>query len=187
MSCSIGSSPGTAALERGQERILKIVDETGFENSNKFANFTMYNSKTEHEILEEFTKKRLKELQEQISLKEITDEKLLLKKTQTDTLIVHFYNPNYKRCKEMNSALEEMVVKFPSIQFLCAEATSFSFLADRLEIKQLPYLATFTGGYFTGGIIGFQDIGEDVLDKSLLEKFIRQFSTLEKKADEIHQ
>lgn len=147
----------------------------------------MYNSRTEDDILEEFTQKRLKELQEQISLKEITDEKLLIKKTQSDKLIVHFYDPKYTRCKEMNSVLEKVAPKYPGIQFLCAQAVLFPFLTERLEIAQLPYLATFTGGYFTGGIIGFQDIGEEALDKNLLEQFIRQFSTIEKKEGKTNQ
>ncbi|KAI5191080.1 hypothetical protein NEMIN01_1349 [Nematocida minor] len=143
--------------------------------------------KSDHDILEEFTQKRLKELQQQIALREITDETLLCKKTKTDTLIVHFYDKSFKRCKEMNAVLEEIAPKYPAIQFLCAEAEKFPFLTERLEIEQLPYLATFSEGYFMGGIIGFQDIGEENLDKSLLEQYIKQSSLLDKKVQKSNQ
>lgn len=136
--------------------------------------------RTEEEILEEFTQKRIKELQGSATLKEITEEALLCRKTKTETLIVHFYNKDFKRCKEMNRVLEEIAPKYPSIQFLCAEAEKFPFITQKLEIQELPYLATFTEGYFTGGIIGFQDIGEEKLDVKLLEGYIRQSSLLQK-------
>ncbi|KAH9385202.1 uncharacterized protein NEMAJ01_0098 [Nematocida major] len=144
-------------------------------------------NKTDGDILEEFRQRRLKELQQQITLKEITDETLLCKKTKSETLIVHFYNKNFQRCKEMNRVLEEIAPKYPAVQFLCAEADKFPFITERLEIKQLPYLATFMQGYFTGGIIGFQDIGEEHLDKGLLEQYIVQSGLLDKKASESDQ
>ncbi|OAG28834.1 hypothetical protein NEDG_00973 [Nematocida displodere] len=131
-------------------------------------------------ILEEFAAKRMAELQKLRTLREIEDETLLLKKTKTDTMIVHFYQKAFKRCKEMNKALEEIAPKFPKIDFLLADAAMFPFITEKLEITELPYLATFTKGFFIGGIIGFQDIGETAVDLALLEQYIKQSDLSEK-------
>ncbi|KAI5180138.1 hypothetical protein NEOKW01_0467 [Nematocida sp. AWRm80] len=141
----------------------------------------------DRDILEEFTKKRLAELRKQTTLKEITDEMLLLRKTQKDTLLVHFYHKDFIRCKEMNKALEELAMKYPTITFLCAEAIQFPFITEKLEIKELPYLASFSKGFFIGGIIGFQDIGETSLDIQLLEQYIVQSDLLDKSTSQTHQ
>ncbi|KAI5187879.1 hypothetical protein NEHOM01_2423 [Nematocida homosporus] len=135
---------------------------------------------TELDILNEYTHKRLAELQKSCTLKEITDERLLLKKSKTDTLLVHFYDKRFPRCKEMTEALEILAPKYPSIEFIIAEATKFPFITEKLEVQELPYLASFTKGFFIGGIVGFQDIGEERLDLKLLDQYIQQSDLLEK-------
>jgi len=130
-------------------------------------------------VLEEYRKKRLQELQSQISVKEIESEPLLVKKSQKETLCVHFYNKDFEKCREMNAALDLIAKKYPSVEFLRAEAHKFPFVTEKLEIRELPYLASFSKGFFIGGIIGLQDIGETSLDVNLLEQYIRQSDLLE--------
>ncbi|KAI5190882.1 hypothetical protein NECID01_1177 [Nematocida sp. AWRm77] len=134
----------------------------------------------EQDILEEFTRRRIKELACTGVLKEIDNEELLIEKAKKDTLVVHFYNGAFPRCVEMNKALEQLAPKFPQVEFLSASAGKFPKVTGVLEIEQLPYLASFTQGLFLGGIIGFQDIGEEKLDVGLLEQYIRQSKLLEK-------
>ncbi|KAI5167935.1 hypothetical protein NEIG_02501 [Nematocida sp. ERTm5] len=141
----------------------------------------------DRDILAEFQEKRMKELKKQMGLKEITDESLLCKKSKSERMLVHFYDKRFRRCQEMNAVLEEIAPNYPKIQFLCAEAVKFPFMTEKLEIEQLPYLATFSDGYFTGGIIGFQDIGEEQLDRSLLEQYILQSSLCDKSPAETVQ
>lgn len=136
----------------------------------------------ERDILEEFTKKRIQELQSIGVLKEIENEALLLKKTQSETLLVHFYDRSFGRCQEMNRALEKLAGRFPAIEFLSAPARLFPVITSKLEIEELPYLAAFAKGFFIGGVIGFQDIGDTQLDLGLLEQYIKQSDLLEKPA-----
>ncbi|KAI5173200.1 hypothetical protein NEFER03_2160 [Nematocida sp. LUAm3] len=133
----------------------------------------------DEEIFNTYARKRMQELQKNLSLREITDEALLIKKTKESTLLVHFYDPNFPRCKEMTRALEELAPKYPSIEFLNARAINFPFITEKLEVTQLPYLASFTKSFFIGGIIGFQDIGEDSLDVNLLKAYIDHSDLLE--------
>lgn len=137
--------------------------------------------KAESDILNEYKQRRIEEIRKaQSTLKEIKDETLLLKKTKKDTLLVHFYDKRFPRCVELTKALEYLAPKFPSIEFLNAEAILFPFVTDKLQIIQLPYLASFTKGFFIGGIIGFQDIGDDHLNIDLLEQYILQSDLSEK-------
>ncbi|EHY64869.1 hypothetical protein NEAUS04_1015 [Nematocida ausubeli] len=130
-------------------------------------------------LIKKYVTERRKELlQTHHILREITDEALLCKKVKKDKIVMHFYDKKFKRCQEMNKALESLAPQYSKIEFLCGEAEKFPYITNMLEITHLPYLATFSDGYFTGGIIGYQDIGDDQLDLKLLEGFLQNHSAI---------
>lgn len=140
--------------------------------------------RTDEDVLAEYTRRRLAELEMEKArapepsrtekgVAEIEDEALLLRKTKRERLVVHFYDRKFRKCAEMTRGLEELAPRFPHVQFVLAQAKDFPFITEKLEISQLPYLATFSNGYFIGGVIGFQDMGDTCLDIGKLQAFLQ--------------
>jgi len=125
------------------------------------------------DFIEQYTKRRYEELlRRSPAVKKIDDERLFIEKSERDTMAVHFSSSGFRRCKEMNRALDELCHKFPEVEFYIAEAADFPYVAEKMEIGVLPYLAFFSKGYFIDGVVGFEEIGEERVDLSLLEKRI---------------
>jgi len=127
----------------------------------------------EPDFVEEYTKRRYKELLKQSAcVRKIEDERVFVAKSEKDTMVVHFSNRDFKRCKEMARALDEVCHKFPGVEFCVVEAADFPFVTEKMAIGALPYLAVFSKGYFIDAIVGFEGIGEEKIDPVLLEKSI---------------
>lgn len=125
-------------------------------------------------VFAEYTHRRMGEiLRAGISVRKVESEKALVEKTKRDTMVVHFCNFGFGRCKEMNKVLDSVCHKFPGIEFVVVDAEKFPFICEKLEIRALPYLAFFARGFFVDGLVGFEGVGDDKLDAALLEEHIR--------------
>jgi Thioredoxin len=128
---------------------------------------------TDSDFIEEYTKRRYKELlQRSPAVRKLDNEQLFIEKSERDTMAVHFSCSEFRRCKEMNGALDKLCHRFPEVEFYIVEAADFPYVAEKMEIGVLPYLAFFSKGYFIDGVVGFEEIGEERIDLSLLEKRI---------------
>ncbi|EPR79653.1 Thioredoxin [Spraguea lophii 42_110] len=98
---------------------------------------------------------------------EITDERFLIKKIFKDRVILHVYKNEFTTCKRVNTILDKLVGLYPQIQFYKIEAEKAPIISEKLEIKTLPYLGLFAGGYYIDSIVGLDKVGG--MDFNLME------------------
>merc|ERR1711872_43239 len=137
----------------------------------------MYNSSSsEDNVLTSYQKRRYKELMDKItpSITEILNEEELITKTQQEKMIVHFYNDGFKFCKEIDSALKQVVKDYPFIKFYRIKAELCPLVCEKLHIQVLPFLAFFKGGYFVGQHIGLEKVGDNICDIGMLKDVINK-------------
>jgi thioredoxin-like negative regulator of GroEL len=128
--------------------------------------------KLDNEVFMRYRQKRLQELTSTVA--EIASEKELMEKTQGLTMIVHFYKPEFRRCKVMDRALGVVSRDMPSILFYRVNVEICPFVTEKLRITVLPFLGFFKEGYFVDQLVGFEDVGDDSVDPALLKNRIRE-------------
>ncbi|KAK9898050.1 thioredoxin-like protein [Cystobasidium minutum MCA 4210] len=91
--------------------------------------------------------------------------------------IIHFYHPDFRRCKVMDSHLEKLASKYHKTRFIKVDVVNVPFLVVKLEIKVLPCVITFVDGITRDKIVGFETIGSgdsDNFTTSQLEERLAQ-------------
>ncbi|CAD24942.1 similarity to the THIOREDOXIN family [Encephalitozoon cuniculi GB-M1] len=122
---------------------------------------------------EAFMRYRERRIQELCGkVEEVVSEKELIEKTKSLRMIVHFYKPEFKRCKTMDKGLEEVKDCFPGIRFYRVNAEICPVVARKLEIRVLPFLGFFKDGYFVDQVVGFEKLGGDSVEPEVLKKRI---------------
>ncbi|RVD91977.1 thioredoxin [Tubulinosema ratisbonensis] len=128
---------------------------------------------SDDEIFAKYRKRRINDFKKQKEVKELKTEEELMKKSMSDTMIVHFYKEEFLRCKIMNEALERVCHKFRDIDFYKAKAENCLVITEKLNIQALPFLGFFHKGFFVDYIVGFEKIGENELKEEELISFIK--------------
>ncbi|KAK1347695.1 phosducin-like protein [Hamiltosporidium tvaerminnensis] len=118
-----------------------------------------------------YKNQRLQQL-EKNRIPTLQSEQDLINLTKEETMIVHFFDPKFKRCDQMDKALNLVYLKFPCIQFYRIQASLASFVTKRLQIVALPTLAFFKDGYFVDSVVGFENVGNEKLDLEELNAYI---------------
>ncbi|WUR03848.1 thioredoxin [Vairimorpha necatrix] len=125
----------------------------------------------EDEIYEKYKSQRIKELLKEIP--EIVTENELIKLTQHETMIVHFYDDTFETCKIMNKELNKIYKDFENISFYKIKADICPIVTNKLEIKILPFLGFFKNGFFVDQIVGFEGMGDERFNPEKLRNKIR--------------
>lgn len=128
---------------------------------------------SDEEIFVKYRSRRINDFKKYKEVTEIKSEEELMKKTLSDTMIVHFYKDEFIRCKIMNEALERICDKFIDIDFYKIKADNCLYVTNKLDIQALPFLGFFHRGFFVDYVIGFEKIGETVLNEESLINFIK--------------
>lgn len=123
---------------------------------------------TEEEIFTRYKHQRQKEL---LTLIPTLTEQELIKKTKTETMIVHFYLEKFTTCKIMNKELEKIVLDFPTINFYKIDAQNCPVVCDKLGVKILPFLGFFKDGFFVDQVVGFEGC-ENGFKSGCVKKFV---------------
>ncbi|PLW31252.1 hypothetical protein PCASD_18068 [Puccinia coronata f. sp. avenae] len=90
---------------------------------------------------------------------EIKEEKKLINITaKAKTAVVHFFHPDFERCKTMDRRLEQLSSKYFSSRFLRVDVANVPWLVDKLQIKVLPCVVGFLDGVSKERIVGFEGI-----------------------------
>lgn len=90
---------------------------------------------------------------------EIKEEKKLINITaKAKTAVVHFFHPDFERCKTMDRRLEQLSSKYFSTRFLRVDVANVPWLVDKLQIKVLPCVVAFLDGVSKERIVGFEGI-----------------------------
>lgn len=129
---------------------------------------------SDDEVFIKYKAKRISELREESDgLIELTSEAELVRKSKTDTMIVHFYKPEFRKCQIMNHNLEKVSRTLSGIGFYKIRADLCYLVTERLSITSLPFLAFFKDGYFVDSVTGFEGLGDDWFEAEDLVELIQ--------------
>jgi len=113
---------------------------------------------------------------------QITDEKKLMETTtSTRYCVVHFYKPDFNRCRIMDGHLEALAPVHLQTRFLRMDVEHAPFLVAKLGIKVLPCVIAFVDGISVDRVVGFEGLGysEDTFKTEDLEKRLVECGVLE--------
>jgi len=130
------------------------------------------------DFLREYTKKRFYKAME---FTEFQEEENLIQLTLSKTIVVHFFKPEFEKCKFMNKALKIISMKFPLIKFGWINVENCPKMCQSLEINTLPFVAMFKGGYLVDCLVGFEKLGgNERFDISALERVLKESNLFSK-------
>lgn len=91
---------------------------------------------------------------------EIKDEKALLDlTTSTKLCVVHFFKPDFNRCRIMDTHLEALAPAHYEARLLKINVDNCPFLVTRLKVQVLPCVIAFIDGVGVDRIVGFEGLG----------------------------
>ncbi|KAF2181780.1 thioredoxin-like protein [Zopfia rhizophila CBS 207.26] len=91
---------------------------------------------------------------------EIKDEKALMDiTTSTKLCIVHFFKPDFNRCRIMDTHLESLAPAHYETRLLRINVDNCPFLVTKLKIQVLPCVIAFIDGIGVDRIVGFEGLG----------------------------
>ena len=94
------------------------------------------------------------------SYTEIKDEKQLMDiTTSTKLCVVHFWKPDFNRCRIMDSHLENLAPLHLDARFLKINVSNAAFLVTKMKIHILPCVIAFIEGRGVDRIVGFEGLG----------------------------
>lgn len=114
---------------------------------------------------------------------QITDEKKLMEMTTTTKFcVVHFYKPDFNRCRIMDGHLEVLAPVHLQTRFLRMDVEHAPFLVAKLGIKILPCVIAFVDGLSVDRVVGFEGLGysEDTFKTGDLERRLVECGVVEK-------
>ena len=101
--------------------------------------------------------------------------------TCTPHLIIHFSNPEFKRCKIMSEHLVKLARLYECTKFVEIRAQEAPFLVAKMGIKVLPCLVCIVNTQAIDRIVGFEELGgEDEFETSVLEERLKRCKVLKK-------
>ncbi|KAF2457117.1 thioredoxin-like protein [Lineolata rhizophorae] len=90
----------------------------------------------------------------------VSEEREVLEGTTgTKRCVVHFFKPEFGRCKVMDGRLEALAPKHLDTRFLRINVEHAPFLVTRLKVQVLPCVISFVDGISVDRIIGFEGLG----------------------------
>ncbi|KAF2750262.1 thioredoxin-like protein [Sporormia fimetaria CBS 119925] len=112
------------------------------------------------QLHEEFDKARRLRASEHGTYGEIKDEKALMDiTTSTKLCVVHFFKPDFNRCRIMDNHLESLAPTHYEARLLKINVENCPFLVTRLKVQVLPCVIAFVDGISVDRIIGFEGLG----------------------------
>ncbi|KAF9360418.1 hypothetical protein BGX34_007784 [Mortierella sp. NVP85] len=136
------------------------------------------------ELKEEMTRKKLVIENDHGSYKNITNEKEVMDiTTKTKHCVVHFYHSDFRRCMIVDRHLEALAKKHIMTRFIKIKVEDAPFLVEKLQIKVLPCVISFTDGIAVDRLIGFEDLGNtDNFSTTMLELRFKTAGVIEDKS-----
>lgn len=114
-----------------------------------------------------------------------TEKELMDMVTASDSCVVHFFQPEFSRCKVMNERLAQVAEKHVELRVLAIRAEDAPFLVQKLKLKVLPVVVAYLNGKEAGRVVGFEGLlhnsGTDFPVESL-ETWLAQQRVVSRKA-----
>ncbi|KAJ8111052.1 hypothetical protein OPT61_g6255 [Boeremia exigua] len=112
------------------------------------------------QLHDEFDRARRLKASEHGTYSEIKDEKALMDiTTSTKNCIVHFFKPDFNRCRIMDTHLEALAPSHYEARILRINVDNCPFLVTRLGVQVLPCVIAFIDGVGADRIVGFEGLG----------------------------
>ena len=114
---------------------------------------------------------------------QVRDEKALMDiTTGQKRCIVHFYKPDFNRCRIMDEHLSSLAGTHLETRFLRIDVEHAPFLVTKLGVKILPCVICFVDGVSKDRIVGFDGVGysEDTFQTKDLEDRLIVAGVIEK-------
>ncbi|KAJ4987428.1 hypothetical protein SVAN01_07028 [Stagonosporopsis vannaccii] len=112
------------------------------------------------QLHDEFDRARRLKASEHGTYSEIKDEKALMDiTTSTKNCVVHFFKPDFNRCRIMDTHLESLAPSHYEARILKINVDNCPFLVTRLGVQVLPCVIAFIDGIGADRIIGFEGLG----------------------------
>ncbi|EUC47234.1 hypothetical protein COCMIDRAFT_35230 [Bipolaris oryzae ATCC 44560] len=151
-------------------KVASLVDKAAREDDSD--EDALIASLENDEELDAFREQRLQQLHQEYdkarrlkesdhgTYSEIKDEKVLMDiTTSTKLCVVHFFKPDFNRCRIMDTHLESLAPSHYEARFLRINVDNCPFLVTRLGIQVLPCVIAFIDGVGADRIIGFEGLG----------------------------
>ncbi|EOA89359.1 hypothetical protein ACJQWK_09285 [Exserohilum turcicum] len=151
-------------------KVASLVDRAAREDESD--EDALIASLEDDEELDAFREQRLQQLHQEYdrarrlkesdhgTYTEIKDEKALMDlTTSTKLCVVHFFKPDFNRCRIMDTHLESLAPSHYEARFLRINVENCPFLVTRLGIQVLPCVIAFIDGVGADRIIGFEGLG----------------------------
>lgn len=112
------------------------------------------------EIRKRLLKAEKKELEANIAkghgeLSEVVQDDFLNTVLKSKFCVVHFYHPDFEKCKLMDKLLAKLAVKHKETRVCKLNAEKAPFFVDRLGIRVLPSVVCFIDGKKIDNVVGF--------------------------------
>ncbi|KAF2630282.1 thioredoxin-like protein [Macroventuria anomochaeta] len=112
------------------------------------------------QLHDEFDKARRLKASEHGTYSEIKDEKALMDiTTSTKNCVVHFFKPDFNRCRIMDTHLESLAPSHYEARIMKINVDNCPFLVTRLGVQVLPCVIAFIDGVGADRIVGFEGLG----------------------------
>ncbi|RSH91710.1 hypothetical protein EHS25_009079 [Saitozyma podzolica] len=107
-------------------------------------------------------------------------EKALIERMSKEKFcLIHFFHPDFQRCRIMDQRLEELAPKYVHTLFLRAGVADVPFLVAKFGIQVLPHVLVFVDGRCADRLIGFEELGDsDKFTSKALEFRLQQSGAL---------
>jgi len=117
--------------------------------------------------------------------REIAEDEFLKEVCGSQWCVVHFYHPEFFRCKIIDKHLRIIAQKHLSCKFLTLNAEKAPFFVTKLAIQMLPTVIVFKDGIVADQLAGFDDLGgKDEFRTEVLEHwFSKAGCVIMKKVD----
>lgn len=94
------------------------------------------------------------------SYDQIKDERALMATTTTTNYCtVHFFKPDFNRCRIMDEHLSALAPVHLETRFLRIDVEHAPFLVEKLKVKVLPCVIAFVDGVGVDRVVGFEGLG----------------------------
>ncbi|CAO3595461.1 unnamed protein product [Absidia cylindrospora] len=104
--------------------------------------------------------------------------------TKEKYMVGHFYHKDFRRCKIMDTHLEQLADKFPDTRFVKISVENAPFLVEKLQVRVLPCVMGWVDGFIKAKLVGFDDLGNtDDFTTNTLELQLSNAGVVRKKED----
>lgn len=150
----------------------------------------LFSDEEDSEFLREMAHRRMKAIKDAGSNKGMIygslhycshEREVIEATTCTPRLVIHFSNPEFKRCKIMTEHLMQLARTYECTRFMEIRAQETPFLVAKMSIKVLPCVVCIVDAQAVDRIVGFEELGgTDEFDTSVLEGRLKKCKVLRK-------